>query len=206
MTTRKNQSSLSEDRYKKISLDFANTAKWHASSTPLETIHDYSELVNWAERVKVLTADQAVQMKCLSQSEPEAAKKAYAEAILIRETLYRLFSSVAAQQTPDPKDVATLNSLLIDHAPNRQLTAINQEFHWSLRVSLSLNMITTAVLLSAEQLLTSILINRIGECADDRGCGWLFLDMSKNRSRRWCDMNDCGNRDKVRRYYTRHRN
>src|SRR5438876_1203177 len=45
------------------------------------------------------------------------------------------------------------------------------------------------------------LLSRVGECADDRGCGYLFLDMTKNRSRRWCDMKDCGNRAKARRHY-----
>jgi predicted RNA-binding Zn ribbon-like protein len=34
-------------------------------------------------------------------------------------------------------------------------------------------------------------------------CGWLFLDLSRNRSRRWCDMKDCGNRAKARRHYAR---
>jgi len=50
------------------------------------------------------------------------------------------------------------------------------------------------IALSAAELLISEERQRIGQCADDRGCGWLFLDTSKNHSRRWCDINDCGNR------------
>ena len=61
------------------------------------------------------------------------------------------------------------------------------------------------VVWSAANLLTSRILERVGQCADDRGCGWLFMDLSRNRSRRWCDMKDCGNRDKVRRYYARKR-
>ncbi|MGQ9734572.1 MAG: CGNR zinc finger domain-containing protein [Candidatus Bipolaricaulia bacterium] len=47
-------------------------------------------------------------------------------------------------------------------------------------------------------------LQRVGECADPR-CGWLFLDRSRNRTRRWCDMKGCGNRAKVRRYYEQRR-
>jgi len=56
----------------------------------------------------------------------------------------------------------------------------------------------------AAGLLTSEKLDRVEECADDR-CGWLFLDVSRNRSRRWCAMEDCGNRAKARRHYKRKR-
>ncbi|MGW5559426.1 CGNR zinc finger domain-containing protein [Micromonospora sp. NPDC003944] len=40
---------------------------------------------------------------------------------------------------------------------------------------------------------------------DGEGCGWLFLDSTRNHSRRWCDPLDCGNRARVRAYVQRHR-
>jgi predicted RNA-binding Zn ribbon-like protein len=59
---------------------------------------------------------------------------------------------------------------------------------------------------SAADLLTSAEeLARVGQCADDRGCGWLFFDTSRNHSRRWCAMKDCGNRAKARRHYRRQR-
>jgi predicted RNA-binding Zn ribbon-like protein len=58
------------------------------------------------------------------------------------------------------------------------------------------------VVKSAVDLMTSEAIKRVGQCADER-CGWLFWDASRNRSRRWCDMSDCGNRAKVRRFYAK---
>jgi predicted RNA-binding Zn ribbon-like protein len=57
--------------------------------------------------------------------------------------------------------------------------------------------------LSAVDLLTSENLKLVGQCADEEGCGWLFVDTSKNHSRRWCDINDCGNRAKQRRYQQR---
>jgi predicted RNA-binding Zn ribbon-like protein len=46
--------------------------------------------------------------------------------------------------------------------------------------------------------------DRLRRC-DDQGCGWLFLDTTRNHSRRWCSSRDCGNRDRARRHYTRSR-
>jgi len=51
--------------------------------------------------------------------------------------------------------------------------------------------------------LTSEELDRVRECADDRGCGYLFMDTSRNRSRKWCDMRGCGNRAKAQRHYRR---
>src|ERR671930_579256 len=59
------------------------------------------------------------------------------------------------------------------------------------------------VVWSAAELLTSGPLERVRECPGDDTCGWLFLDTSRNGSRRWCDMRTCGNRAKARRYYRR---
>lgn len=45
-------------------------------------------------------------------------------------------------------------------------------------------------------------IVRLKLCAN---CGWAFVDLSRNRSRRWCEMTSCGNQSKVRTYRTRRR-
>ena len=58
---------------------------------------------------------------------------------------------------------------------------------------------------SAAELLTSDRLDRLRQCESEKGCGWLFVDGSRNRSRRWCDMSDCGNRAKARRFHRRHR-
>ena len=60
------------------------------------------------------------------------------------------------------------------------------------------------IIRSAAGLLVMGELDRVRECADDRGCGYLFYDTTRNRSRRWCDMNSCGNRAKARRHYARH--
>ena len=58
------------------------------------------------------------------------------------------------------------------------------------------------VVWSAVRLLSSPELASVRKCAAP-GCGWLFVDGTKNGSRRWCSMSVCGNRDKVRRYRRR---
>ena len=58
------------------------------------------------------------------------------------------------------------------------------------------------IIKSAADLLVSPELKRVKQCADDF-CGWLFMDKSRNNSRRWCSMKDCGNRAKAHRHYLR---
>ncbi len=68
----------------------------------------------------------------------------------------------------------------------------------------ALDRVLWPIIRSAAQLLIADELSRLKLCdADD--CGWLFVDGSRNRSRRWCDMSDCGNRAKARRYRERQR-
>ena len=69
---------------------------------------------------------------------------------------------------------------------------------------LDLDRVTWWVARSAAELMTSPDLPFVRECAS-YDCGWLFMDTTKNRSRRWCDMSTCGNRAKGRRHYERKR-
>jgi predicted RNA-binding Zn ribbon-like protein len=68
-----------------------------------------------------------------------------------------------------------------------------------------MDIILWSVACSAAELLTSEKADRVRECKDDRGCGYLFISQCKNHSRRWCSMESCGNRTKARRHYTKGR-
>jgi predicted RNA-binding Zn ribbon-like protein len=63
-----------------------------------------------------------------------------------------------------------------------------------------LDWILNPLIRSAADLLVSDELKRVKRCGDP-ACGWLFLDTSRNKSRRWCDMSDCGNRAKASRFY-----
>ena len=79
-------------------------------------------------------------------------------------------------------------------------------FAWAMDKDNDLEGLLWPVTLSATGLLTSGELERVKECPhEEGGCGWLFYDASKNRSRRWCDMAGCGSRVKMRRMYARRR-
>ena len=60
---------------------------------------------------------------------------------------------------------------------------------------------------AAELLEHEVSSGRVGVCEEREvgRCAWLFLDTSRNHSRRYCSMKDCGNRAKQRRHYRRNR-
>jgi predicted RNA-binding Zn ribbon-like protein len=85
-----------------------------------------------------------------------------------------------------------------------QISPTDEGFNWSWQIDEnSFDRMLWPIVREAANLLTSDDINRVGECADDRGCGYLFFDTSRNHSRRWCSMEGCGNRAKAQRHYQR---
>ena len=78
-------------------------------------------------------------------------------------------------------------------------------YQWQMPAGkIDLDGILWRILWEAADLLTSDRLAQVKLCAGE-DCGWLFLDASRNQSRRWCSMSDCGNRAKAKRYYRRHK-
>ena len=121
----------------------------------------------------------------------------------LREALYRIFTAHADGRDPAAEDLALLNRALALAMPHLQLSARAGTFAWEWdEDALDLHRLLWPVARSAADLLTSDDLVRVRECAGEH-CNWLFIDRSKNNSRRWCDMQDCGNVAKVRRYRSR---
>lgn len=188
-----------------LCLDFANTAQLHASKNPTERLKDLKALIIWAGERELIGHDFASSLETLASEYHHRAEAIYREAIAAREAIYALFSAIAAGKKPPPTATDYLNKLWAKCAPHLQISLNQRGFKWTWADYTDPRRLIAPIIWSATTLLTSSQINRVGECADDRGCGWLFLDTSRNRSRRWCDMGDCGNRNKVRRYYARKR-
>jgi predicted RNA-binding Zn ribbon-like protein len=189
-----------------LCLDFANTAEWHASGHPTEQLQSYAALVSWAQRVGILTDHEAGQLSREATRRPSDAAAVLERAISLREALYRILSAVVADRPPGEADLAILNGALSDALARVHVVREADSFAWRWAADeTALDRVLWPVARSAADLLTSEKLARVGQCADDRGCGWLFLDMSRNRSRRWCDMKDCGNRAKAKRHYVRKR-
>jgi predicted RNA-binding Zn ribbon-like protein len=152
---------------------------------------------------------------------PVDATAVLERAIALREAIYRIFSAISHERPLQAADLATFNAELsralaqsrivstlrqpFDGAQDKAQDTAAEGFAWDWAgAGEALDQMLWPVVHDAAGLLTSEELDRVGQCADDR-CGWLFLDTSRNRSRRWCSMEDCGNRAKARRYYERKR-
>jgi predicted RNA-binding Zn ribbon-like protein len=189
---------LAEQR---LCLEFANTANWHASQQPVEELNSYADLVAWARRVGLLSeAEAQIQLEEAARHSADAAV-ILDRAIELREAIFHIFSAVAGDRPPETADISLLNQWLRHDQERLRVVATDSGFTWQWGdQGTSLGQILGPVVQSAAELLVSADLPRVKECADDRGCGWLFVDTSRNQSRRWCSMESCGNRAKVRRH------
>ena len=185
-----------------LALDFANTLdNRYAPGRLLELLPTYECFLAFAKQAGVITGLQGREL--LAETSEREAKRALNQVIDLRETLYFLFQSVARGRPPDKSSLQTFNRFLADtripdvivwRKPDlirgcRDLTEKPDGPLWP-------------VIDAAADLLTSPDHRYVRECGEGT-CRWLFLDRSKNHSRRWCNMQICGNRSKARRFQAR---
>ena len=188
----------------RLCLDLANTVSDRGSDRPIDHLRTYGDLIAWARQAGAVAPGVARALLAEAAARPEAARRALATAIDAREMLYRLFAAVAAGKRPRPEDLAVLN----DHVPaafaRAYMAVADRTFILKAEAAADdLASPLAPVIQSAIELLTSADVARLRACAADT-CEWLFLDTTKNRTRRWCDMKVCGNRAKIRRFRFRH--
>jgi predicted RNA-binding Zn ribbon-like protein len=203
---------MSEEQLKmvggRLCLDFTNTVGSHDGDhpgVPHEWLTDYAALVWWARQAEVLSEAAAERLLEEARRRPQEAQATFETAITLREALYGIFSAVAAGREAGARHLETLNSVLSRSLGHRRVASTGEGFVWEWAATEEeLEQPLWPVALSAAELLVADELTRVREC-NSATCGWLFLDMSRNRSRRWCDMQECGNVAKVRRFRRRRR-
>jgi predicted RNA-binding Zn ribbon-like protein len=186
-----------------LCLDFTNTLAWRGS-VPDESLHGLPDLAQWCASSGSLLAGAIEASGAWAERHPARAAAIFRGAIAIRETVYRIFHAVAGGSAPAEKDLSELNRALEETPARSALQRIGDGFGWRLEGTrlLAAPALLAPVLWSAGDLLTGPQLARVRECANDK-CLWLFLDESKNGTRRWCSMSACGNRAKAHRHYAR---
>lgn len=185
----------------RLSLDFVNTVDTHDTRID-EKLNAYADLVWWALRVEMLDEAAAAPLLAAAEADSAGAGDVLRRALELREAMYRVFVAARAGETADDADLAVLNGELSRALGRLHVRAAGGGFGWEWEEGAELERVLWPVVRDAAELLVSGDLRRVGKC---RGvnCDWLYLDTSRNRSRRWCDMQSCGNRAKARRHYQR---
>lgn len=185
----------------RLSLDFVNTFSWRGRDDAKDLFDTYTDLLVWCRYVDILTAKDFDTLNQRAKKYPDEAKKVIKRAITLREAMHALFSARSEGITHPKNALLTFNNFLTKAMSHSQIIQMDDGFVWSTDGDKdSLDWILNPVIQSAAELLISADIGKVKLCGDNE-CGWIFLDSSRNQSRRWCDMKDCGNRAKARRFY-----
>lgn len=188
-----------------VALEFVNTLGGTHEDGPQphdEHLRTYGDLLAWSVRVGTLSSPAADRLARTAASHPREATRALAEAIELRERAYAVLRSVADGRPPPERDLARLLEDERDALRHAQLAPGGAAFSWRWEEEDDLRLPVWPLAHAAVELLTEGPLDRMKLC--DR-CRWLFLDRSKNRSRRWCSMEECGLSVKKRRYVERRR-
>jgi predicted RNA-binding Zn ribbon-like protein len=168
-----------------------------------EMLRDYLDLLVWGRHVGALTQNETQILARESSRNPKRAAAVLHRAIRLRETLYQIFMAILSRKKPEPAYLSLLNDELRVAREAERLVFKKPVFTWQWnRIGTPLDRVLHLVARSAAELLTMDDFSRLHRCRGS-DCGWIFLDSSKNRRRRWCDMRDCGNLDKVRKFRRR---
>ena len=193
----------------RLCLDFINTVDGRKrESRSVNTVVgdklvEYSDLVEWSRHSGIVTATEAERLIQSSKRNAREAKDVLDRAVALREALYRIFKAIISGRRPQTVDLGIVNDELLGARTHERLTHKANEFTWEwVGNEAALDRMLWSIAQSAGELLTAGDLSRLRECVGE-DCGWVFEDTSRNRSRQWCDMQDCGNVAKVRRYRTR---
>jgi predicted RNA-binding Zn ribbon-like protein len=186
-----------------LCLDFINTLSWRGRQEPEELLNTYRDLVVWSRHANILTDNDVEMLTREAERHPSKAKKAIYSSIELREVIYSIFSSIAEGTAPPKNDLSTFNKYLSRVMTHSQIIETEDGFSWETSGDKNkMDWMLSPIVRYAAELLVSDEARKVKECGD-KACRWFFLDSSRNQSRRWCAMKDCGNRAKARRFYKR---
>jgi predicted RNA-binding Zn ribbon-like protein len=177
-----------------LALDFVNTED---GEQRFETLRGYGDLVAWSVWVGILSVEEGRRLVREADRRPEEAEAVYLEALGLRDALYGIFRAVAENEDPPARGLEVLRGYEWKALGHGRLARGDYGFEWEWKDARDLARMLWPVAHAAVMLLTSGALDRLKLCA---GCYWLFLDASRNRSRRWCTMEVCGTDEKMRRY------
>jgi predicted RNA-binding Zn ribbon-like protein len=188
-------------------LDFLNTLDWRLRPEKCrDALECYSDLLAFVHRINIIPIATYNALFKRSVDMPSAAERAVNDARTFRDALIAIVDDIAFSQTYPSGMQPRLDAITIFDAARRKAHE-SESLTWHGEQLIlcphpedeGLDLPWLSLVRDAEDLFCSSHASRIRICASE-GCGWVFLDLSKNRTRRWCSMKLCGNREKAARF------
>jgi predicted RNA-binding Zn ribbon-like protein len=183
-------------------LDLVNTVSgWNLD--PEDWVPDMASFLVWAQTCRVLDTRETHEAARRAAALPVAAERVLASVKELRFALWGLIHSLQHRKPAKPADLSVINEWMRRLALSEQVVVRRNKIGFAMNRDISvLEFPALRVTAAALSFLKDPPLARIKTCAA-RDCGWKFVDHSKNRSRRWCDMSMCGNLAKSRQYRAR---
>lgn len=183
-----------------LCLDFANTTSGRGGPRCIEHLHCYEHLLLWSKHAGLISNRTARGLRRAASRMPAAAEQALADGKAMRRSIFTVCAALSQNRAPSSSALAALSRMAGAAAGQRKLVSTKGRISWKLASPPDdLASILVPIALSAADLLVTLDRRRLKQCPGEH-CGWLFLDETKSRTRRWCEMRVCGSRAKVRRF------
>ena len=181
-----------------LALDYLNTQGGEPEpGTEHDILRTYVDVVAWGRQARTLDDTDAARLVRAARRHPDRAAAAYARAGTFRRALKRVFEAIIAGRIVPGTSLSVVRDEAADALGHGELVARAGTFRWAWGADSDLMRPLWPVAHAAVGLLTTGPLDRVKRCA---GCRWWFLDETRNGSRRWCSMDDCGTAEKMRRY------
>jgi predicted RNA-binding Zn ribbon-like protein len=191
-----------------LALDFVNTVGglYDEPSPEDELLDEYEDIPTWCARLGVISEREAGALRAAARRDPAAARRALRAAIRLRELIDGVFRPLSRGENPPAELLDRLRDAEREALAAARLEPADTEaagaLRWTWPAPRELGDPLHPVVHAAIDLLTHGSLERLKTCA---GCRWLFLDKSRNHSRRWCSMEECGIQEKHARFVERRR-
>lgn len=182
-----------------LAFDLTNTSSGRGGPRWLEHLQSAENVIDWARHAKVLTQKDHGQLHRLLATNRRLATRLLTRTRALRDLIYAVAVAIASGSGPRGTDMDRLVQIHAECLVRARLVPSGTAFAWVWDpAEQPVEAILGPVALSTMSLLSGSDLSRIKQCPGDH-CGWLFFDTTKNKRRRWCEMEVCGNRAKQKR-------
>ena len=179
-----------------VALDLLNTVEWRLDSEQTtDDLTSYSQVLEWAQQAELINRQEQTALRRLAMKRTRQAAAELAAFQQLREAAY---AALVEHHAGAVEEVVAQHREALTRAG---LQPAGDRWAWT-EPALALTIPRDRAVRAVIDLLTSPELAALHQC-EDAACGWVYLDTSPQRNRRWCVAADCGNRNRARRFYAR---